>query len=169
MFPIPWYRQRWPWLLMIGPALVIVGGVNLGIVAYTNQDAMVVDDYYKRGKAINQDLRRDRVASAMGLSFNASYDVASGRLSGALASHGAPMVTPFRLHLAHATQPHKDLVMDVMPDAAGSFSVALPLLERSRWQLVVEGSPREWRLVGEWYWPQQKTLALRADASVTPE
>ena len=160
----PWYRQRWPWLLMLGPALVIVGGVNLGYVAYTQQDAMVVDDYYKQGKAINQDLRRDRVASALGLAFAAQYDARSEQLSGSITSHGKAHTTPFRLHLAHATQPQKDIVQDVVPDAQGRFSVALPLLERSRWQVVVEGTPREWRLAATWRWPQQTALDIRADA-----
>ncbi len=159
----PWYRQRWPWLLMLGPALVVVGGINLGWLAYSRQDAMVVDDYYKQGKAINQDLRRDRVASSMRLVFDARYDPAAGRLSGTLQGADGPMAAPFRLHLAHATQPEKDLKLDVQPDGAGRFSVALPLLERARWRVVVEGDKRDWRLAGSWHWPQQQVLAIRAD------
>lgn len=159
----PWYKHRWPWLLMLGPALVIVGGINLGYVAWTSQDAMVVDDYYKQGKAINQDLRRDRVASSMGLAFDARYDPVAGRLTGSLYGADGPVVAPFRIHLAHATQPEKDLKLDVVPDGTGRFSVALPMLERARWQVVVEGGKRDWRLAAAWHWPQQATLALRAD------
>lgn len=67
----PWYAQRWPWLLMLGPALVVVVSSYTIYLAYSRQDAMVVDDYYKQGKAINQDLRRDRAASAMQMAFEA--------------------------------------------------------------------------------------------------
>ena len=67
----PWWRQRWPWLLMAGPAIVIVAGVYTGYLAFTRQDALVVGDYYKQGKAINQDLRRDRAATALGLALHA--------------------------------------------------------------------------------------------------
>ena len=31
----PWYRQRWPWLLMIGPAWVVVGVSMVRHVAVT--------------------------------------------------------------------------------------------------------------------------------------
>jgi hypothetical protein len=62
----PWYAQRWPWLLMLGPVLVILAGSYTCWLAFSRQDALVVDDYYKQGRAINQDLRRDRVATAMG-------------------------------------------------------------------------------------------------------
>ena len=61
---------------MIGPVLVLVGGVVMIWLATSRPDAMVVGDYYKQGKAINQELRRDRVASKLGLAFTASYDAA---------------------------------------------------------------------------------------------
>jgi hypothetical protein len=162
----PWYAQRWPWLLMLGPALVIVAGSFTAWLAYTRQDAMVVDDYYAQGKAINQDLRRDRVASAMLLSFAARYDAAAGVLRGEMTSFGKPLSAPFRIKLAHSTVPEKDLALDVTPDAQGHFAVALPLLERARWQVVVEGSTHNWRLASEWRWPAQPSVKIDADPAI---
>jgi len=164
----PWYAQRWPWLLMLGPIVVIVAGSITGWLAYTRQDAMVVDDYYKRGKAINQDLRRDRVASAMRLSFAARYDAAKGMLRGELASIGRPVTAPFRISLAHSTLPEKDLVLHVQADAQGRFAVALPLLERARWQVTVEGSKGDWRLASELRWPLQQSVRIDADPAIAP-
>jgi len=164
----PWYAQRWPWLLMLGPILVIVAGSFTAWLAYTRQDAMVVDDYYKRGKAINQDLRRDRVASAMLLSFDARYDPAAGVLRGQITSFGKPLTAPFHLGLAHSTLPEKDLAIEVVPDAAGQFKVALPLLERARWQVTVEGGQRDWRLASAWQWPAQQSVRIDADAALAP-
>jgi len=65
----PWYKHRWPWLLMLGPFVVLVAGFVTMWISFSGADALVVDDYYKQGKAINQDLRRDRVASTLGLQF----------------------------------------------------------------------------------------------------
>ena len=155
----PWYRQRWPWLLMLGPAIVVVGGVRLGIVAYSSQDAMVVDDYYKQGKAINMDLRRDRAASALGLAFEARYDARQGTLAGTL----TPVAAPFKLYLAHDTMPERDRQVDVFPDAQGRFEVALPQLDKARWRVSVEGGGRAWRLAGLWHYPQEPDLRIRAD------
>ncbi len=75
----PWYAHRWPWLLMLGPFLVVIAASYTGWIAFTRQDALVVDDYYKQGNAINQDLHRDAVATKLGLSLNARYDVANGK------------------------------------------------------------------------------------------
>jgi uncharacterized protein len=163
-----WYTQRWPWLLMLGPALVIVAGVITGILAFQRQDAMVVDDYYKRGKTINMDLRRDRVATAMQLSFASGYDPRAGVLSGSLSSYGKGYRAPFRIKLAHATQPGKDIALFVTPDADGRFAASLPRLDAGRWSVVVESAAREWRLTAQWRWPVQAALAIDADKEIAP-
>ncbi|CAN5376832.1 FixH family protein [soil metagenome] len=161
--PKPWYAQVWPWLLMLGPVAVIVAGGFTTWLAFSRQDAMVVDDYYKQGKAINQDLRRDRVATALGLSANVRYDAAAGKLDGRLTSFGLPVKGKIRIHLAHATMPEKDRKLDAQPDGQGAFSVGLPMLERARWQIMLESEQRDWRLTGVWKWPQQQGIDLHAD------
>ncbi len=162
--PSPWYTHRWPWLLMLGPAIVVVAGSYTGYLAYSNPDPLVVGDYYKRGKAINQDLRRDRVATERAMAVALDYDAAAGQLNGTIHSGAAASGEALVLRLSHATLPQKDLHFVVQPDAQGTFSLALPMLERSRWQVVVEGDKRDWRLEGHWAWPAQRAVEIRADA-----
>lgn len=159
----PWYTHRWPWFLMLGPASVVVAGSFVTWLALGHPDAMVVDDYYKQGKAINQDLRRDRVASAMRIALDMRYE--GGRLTGRIESLGRPLAVPFTIRLAHPTLPERDLSLLVKPDAGGAFSVPLPVLEQTHWQVVVEGNARDWRLAKGWSWPRQQELAIEADRS----
>lgn len=158
----PWYAQRWPWLLMLGPAIVLVACFYTGWIAFSQQDALVVGDYYKKGKAINQDLRRDRAASALGVTVALRYDAAEGQLRGRIATAGGRAVTgPLPLHLAHATQPDKDIRLLLHPGADGSFAIPLPLLERSRWVVLVEDARKTWRLEGQWLWPAEHAITMR--------
>lgn len=159
----PWYRHRWPWFLMIGPALVLVGGVVMIWLATSRPDAMVVGDYYKQGKAINQELKRDRAASRLGLRFEAVHERGAGRIAGRLDSFGKPLAAPFHIRLAHPTQPGKDLVLEALPDAHGRFSASAPALEATHWQVVVEGGVRDWRLAGSWSPAKQDRLHIVAD------
>ena len=161
----PWYTHRWPWLLMLGPAVVAVAGIATSYVAFTSQDALVVGDYYKQGKAINQDLRRDRAAAALGLSIELRYDAAEGLLRGHVGSARPLADDALSVRLQHATQPARDMVLMARPDAAGDFSLALPMLERSRWQVLVEGKRRDWRLEGAWQWPAERGVSIRADGA----
>jgi len=158
----PWYRHRWPWFIMLGPAAVMAATAVSAVLALRQPDAMVVDDYYKQGKAINQDLRRDRMASALRLSLSARYR--GGRLKGRLESFGRPMLAPFRIHLAHPTQPRKDRVLDARPDEQGNLDVALPALEMTHWQVVVEDEGRQWRLARGWSPAREEALEIVADA-----
>ena len=101
----PWYMHRWPWFIMLGPAIVVVAGIHTTWVAFTQQDALVVDDYYKEGKVINQDLSRDRIAADMRLRAGLRYDPAAGMLSGTVNGLGDAATGKLNIKLVHSTQP----------------------------------------------------------------
>jgi len=173
----PWYAQRWPWLLMLGPMAVVLAGLFTAWLAFSYQDALVVDDYYKAGKAINQDLRRDREAARLGISCNLRYNAAQGVLSGVLhnlqqsetpatsTEEGAAALGrgTLQLRLIHSTLPAKDILLNLQADRQGNFSAALPLLDAARWQVLIEDRQGNWRLHGNWIWPQQRAIDLRAE------
>ena len=45
----PWYRHRWPWFLMAGPAIVVVAGLFTAFLAVQSFDGFVVDPKEKKG------------------------------------------------------------------------------------------------------------------------
>lgn len=47
---VPWYRHRWPWLLMAGPAVVVVAGVFTAWLAISRADALVADATTSRAR-----------------------------------------------------------------------------------------------------------------------
>ena len=57
-----WYKEPWPWLLMAGPAIVVVAGFITFYLAQVNAADLVSDDYYKDGKHIDIQLHRDEEA-----------------------------------------------------------------------------------------------------------
>ena len=67
---LPWYKERWTWLLMLMPATAIVAGFITLWLAITSFDGLVADDYYKQGLAINQTLARANAAQERGLLFS---------------------------------------------------------------------------------------------------
>jgi hypothetical protein len=165
---VPWYRQRWPWLLMSGPAVVVVAGVFTAWLAISRSDALVADDYYKQGKAINKDLSRDREAWRLGALIRLGYDPAARALRGKLQMQQAPAAgeegATLFLSLVHPTQPGKDRTLIVKRAADGSFTVPLEELEQARWRLVAEDGSHAWRLHASWQWPQQREVEMSAEA-----
>jgi hypothetical protein len=52
----PWWRHGHVWLLIAGPAVVIVAGVITTLLAVRSPDPVVAEDYYRRGIEINKTL-----------------------------------------------------------------------------------------------------------------
>lgn len=63
----PWYRYGWPWFLISIPMVSVCLGSVMLYLAFTANNSLVVDDYYKEGKAYNLRIERDRLASLLGL------------------------------------------------------------------------------------------------------
>jgi uncharacterized protein len=140
----PWYREPWPWILMSGPAAVLVAGAATMWIAFASADGLVADDYYKRGLAINQDLRRDQKAAQRGIAADVTID--SGLLRVRLS--GAAPEAVFG-QLAHATRAGYDQRLRLARVAEGLYETQMPALPAGRWRLILEDPRREWRLVKE--------------------
>lgn len=163
----PWYKHRWPWLLMLGPAIVMAACIHIIVLSFEAEDALVVDDYYKQGRAINQDLRRDRVAAQLGLEMELQLVAHSGRLQGKVSGMMESAGDDMTIRLVHPTQRDHDINLSVHLNADGSFVADLPALEHTRWRVQAEGQERAWRLHGEWRWPDQSTIRLQPIVSPT--
>ena len=62
-----WYKEPWPWLLFSGPAIVVVAAFVTLYLAASGSSDLVSDDYYKDGKHIDLDLKRDTAAVERGI------------------------------------------------------------------------------------------------------
>ncbi|MBI5277181.1 MAG: FixH family protein [Burkholderiales bacterium] len=52
----PWWKFGHVWLLIAGPAAVIVAGAATVVLAVSSPDPLVAEDYYRRGVEINKTL-----------------------------------------------------------------------------------------------------------------
>jgi uncharacterized protein len=140
----PWYRERWPWLLMSGPVAVIVAGAATIWIAFASADGLVAEDYYKQGLAINRVLAREEAAQRLGLS--AQVELQDGSLTVTL--QGAKPEALF-LHLAHATRAGHDVRLRLAPTAAGTYAAELPPMPPGRWRIAIEDPRGTWRILKE--------------------
>ena len=52
----PWWRYGHVWLVISGPAIVVVAGVITVWIAFHSQDPVVDENYYQKGLNINKTL-----------------------------------------------------------------------------------------------------------------
>ena len=155
--PNPWYRQPWPWLLMAGPAIVVVAGFITLALAIQSSDGLVADDYYKQGKAINMTITRDAQARALG--YRAQLELsAEGRVALKF-DDAAPKAKLLKLTLHHPTRAgfDREILLSRNPD--NIYTAAMAPIDASRWSMTLEDESRTWRLTGDWS-SGQRTVAL---------
>ena len=140
----PWYREPWPWILMSGPAAVLVAGAATTWSAFTGADGLVSDDYYRRGLAINKLLAREQEAGRLGIS--AQIELLQSKIKIRLKGDTPPALF---VHLAHATRAGHDIRLRLAPVSPGAYEAALPELPRGRWHVVIEDPRGTWRIARE--------------------
>jgi uncharacterized protein len=62
-----WYREPWAWIVMSGPAVVVVASFVSAFLAVRGADPVVDEDYYERGLHINAELAQDQQAARLHL------------------------------------------------------------------------------------------------------
>ncbi len=139
----PWYRERWPWLLMAGPATVVVAGALTSWIAFATRDGLVADDYYKRGLAINREIRKEEAARRMGI---AAEVLREGNLLRVKVAGDSPPA--LFVQLVHATREGNDLRLRLAPKG-DAYVAELPALAPGHWRAIVEEPQGRWRIVKE--------------------
>jgi hypothetical protein len=139
-----WYRHPWPWLLIAGPAIVIVAGLATLWIAVETADGLVADDYYKQGIAINKRLAREEAARMLGIS--ASIRISGDRLRVDLSGQAPEALF---VHLAHATRAGHDVRLRLAPVAPGAYEAELDRLAPGHWHAVIEDPRGTWRIAKE--------------------
>lgn len=56
----PWWKHGHVWLLISGPAAVVLAGLLTAWIAVATPDPVVSEDYYRQGLEINKQLASDR-------------------------------------------------------------------------------------------------------------
>jgi hypothetical protein len=140
----PWYKQGWPWLLIALPASAVLGGIITIIIAVQSPNALVVDDYYKQGLAINQ--QKQRQANAERMRLQGLLRHADGQLRLSLSSAEPLTQNTLTLQIIHSTRSELDRTLTLQRNAEGVYIAESPQLIPGAWYLRVRPEDRSWEI-----------------------
>lgn len=148
----PWYRHRSPWLLMLGPTIVVVAGVITAWLAVSTDDGLVAADYYREGKAINRVLKREQTAVASGLAARVGFEAAGHLLRVHLSSKHPPETLPplIEVVFSHPTRAGLDQTVRLQRSPDGDYVGASTPPDPANWHVLVQDTAGSWRLSGRW-------------------
>jgi hypothetical protein len=140
----PWHRQGWPWFLIALPTSAVIGGIVTLILALNSPNALVVDDYYKEGLAINQQKERLATADRMGLSGLVRSN--GKQLTLSLTSQPTVNEPTLALKIIHSTRADLDreVTLRRLPD--GTYAADLPMLPAGSWYFHLRSGDASWQI-----------------------
>lgn len=134
----PWYREPWAWYI-VGILLVTFcwGSFQL-YTAFSNQDSVVIDDYYNSGKAINHDRTRTHNARTLGIQATVTVDDLIGEVR--VAVQGSLEEWPEQLTLSFLSPVFKkqDKTLSLRRTVSGEYVGQLQELVAGRYYLQLE-------------------------------
>jgi hypothetical protein len=128
---------------MSGPAAVLVAGAITTWIAFATKDGLVADDYYKRGLAINKELRKEETARKQGIT--AEVSVRKNLLVVKLEGDSPPALF---VQLVHATREGHDVRLR-LARVGDAYEAPLPALAAGHWRAIIEEPQGRWRVVRE--------------------
>jgi len=154
----PWYKQTWAWFVLTPLIVVVIASMNFVYIAFSHQDDVVMDDYYKEGRTINQHFSLDETAKALELDGQLEIDLQVGDVVLDLRSLAA-LPAQLTLELSHPVESAEDLTLLLKEVAPGRYMGELEKRLENRWYVrlsaaaidTLDGQPgvAAWRLNGE--------------------
>jgi hypothetical protein len=155
-----WYREPWAWLVFILPFTAVVAGIATYIIANTDPDPLVVDDYYKKGKSINLEVSRVKLAQKLGMRFE--LKLADNELI--IKPTGIEKVFPLiNANFYHPTLEAKDFYLALTPDGNGHFRHQFDHEVTGKWKLTITSFEGNWKIQNTITLPQSQFIELAPD------
>lgn len=95
----PWYKEFWAWFILAPLITTVILSAIMVTTAVKHGDDVLTDDYYKKGRMINQSLERVEWARTKGLQADLKFDLELGDITMNLTSIDANYSLPDELTL----------------------------------------------------------------------
>jgi hypothetical protein len=138
------------WLVVLIPLATVVAGISTVVLSVRSGSTdAVIDPVTRTAQVQDRDLRGDRQALERGLSARGRIDPDTGAVRLQLGGHGdGDGVGTLTLTLAHPTRGSLDARIDLVAAGDGAWLGRLDVDRSHDWNLLLTGSPSQWRLVG---------------------
>ena len=151
----PWYQQRWAWFVLMPLIVVVVACIFFVGLAFKHADDVVIDNYYKEGRTINQRFEQDAQAEVLQLTGELRFDLSVGEVLLSIRGE-AEFPEQLTLLLNHPISEEFDQRVLLHKLGAGRYRGDLESQPQHRWYLrllpvadVDQQNTADWRLNGE--------------------
>jgi hypothetical protein len=168
----PWYRQFWLWVVLTPLITVVCVSAVMVSIAFYYADDVVIDNYYKQGRMINQSLEQDRRALALGLRAQLQFDRLIGEVVVTVKTQTAQATAlpeKLLLSLDHRFEADLDQQIVVQQLSPGRYRGELLVKPEYQWYLSLSPAlDKSLRREAEWILSGEINFAQAEDTELTP-
>ncbi len=157
----PWYKQFWPWFLIIVPLSSMIFSLNYAKLAVTTDNDLVVDEYYKEGRVINN--RLDKIEQAQTLNITTQLRIEEERVALTFLSGAPKQGQALKLNFYHVTIASRDFELLLSRDANGVYRGFHTAPISGKWKISLMPLDAQWKI------QQTVTLSKASDITFNPE
>jgi len=155
-----WYKEPWAWLVFILPAIAVVASFVTYFIANSEPDSLVVGDYYKKGKAINLEISKIKLAQKLGMKF--ALKLTDKEL--VIIPTGIEKKFPLlNVNFYHPTLAKKDFYLALTADANGNFRHHFDETVSGKWRITLSSFKNDWRIENIIQLPQSDFITIKPD------
>jgi uncharacterized protein len=152
---IAWYRQFWPWFLIILPGIVVIASLITVFIAFKKADSLVVDNYYKEGRSINNTFAEIHTAKTLGI--KGTISITDDNVGVAFLSNTAITDDEILLSFSHPFNKEQDLSIHLKNAGNGLYRATFPENLSGKWYISLKS------LTATKPWQINKTIELPAE------
>jgi len=164
----PWYRQFWLWVVLAPLITVVCVSTVMVSIAFYHADDVVMDNYYKQGRMINQVMEQDRRARELNLSAQLRFDQITGEVFVKIPAHDA-VPDKLLLLIDHPFEADLDQQIILQLVSAGHYRGELEASLAHSWYLsLLPELDKSKRKEAEWILSGQINFSLNESTELNP-
>ena len=154
----PWYKQVWPWVLILIPFTSVIMGFVIAYVSTSGKDSLVIDDYYKEGRAINKQLLKIEQAQQLGIAGNLT--VQDGEMVFVLDDAAQHDGTALTLNFFHATLKEKDFDIRLIRSSDNRYHANYSGDISGKWRVTMTPFNDAWKVQSVFTLPRADAIRI---------
>lgn len=143
--PIPWYRQFWPWFLILLPGSAVVASFATLAIALRHSDSVVRPDWSDHGYRINEELGRQSTAAQRGITARIELSNQGRGLTATLAGT-PPAPAQLELRLQHPTHAERDIAVELIAAGDNRYTATTPRPVDGTWDATLVPPEGDWQI-----------------------
>ena len=152
-----WYKEPWAWLVFILPLTAVVAGIATLIIANSDPDDLVVGEYYKKGKAINLELDKIKMAQKLGMKFELKFSDNQLVIKPTGIEKEFPILN---VNFYHPTLAEKDFYVALTADGNGYFRQTIEQSLKGKWRITLSSFEDTWKIQNTITLPQSDFIEI---------